>query len=232
MEATAEKQTKPDQAEEETRALQLQAANFVILTDEDFTRADDLLVTIANQKKEISASWDSVIAKAHDTHKDAIGKKKKLMDPRIAAETIIRARMVEYRAAKQVEADRQAAAAAVTSKAAMEEDRIFIAHELEKSGRGQEAEAVLSQPIVAPPPTASWSPVPASRGTSFKESWKMRVVSLPDLVKAVAEGRAPENLILPNETALNGLAKALKASAQVPGVEFYKETGTSVRASK
>jgi hypothetical protein len=232
MEATAEKQTKPDKAEEETRELQLQAANFMILTDEDFTRADELLVTIANQKKEISASWDSVIAKAHDTHKDAIAKKKKLMDPRLAAETIIRSRMVEYRAAKQIEADKAAAAAAVTSKATLEEDRIFIAHELEKSGRGQEAEAVLSQPIVAPPPTASWSPVPASRGTSFKESWKMRVVNLPALVKAVAEGKAPENLILANETALNGLAKALKASAQVPGVEFYKETGTSVRASK
>jgi hypothetical protein len=140
--------------------------------------------------------------------------------------------MVEYRDAKQREADRAAAEAAKVNKAALEEEQLYIASQLESAGRAQEAEAVLSQPLQAPPPTPSWSPVPASRGTSFRETWKMRVVSFPELLKAVAEGRAPANLVLPNESALNALAKALKASARIPGVEFYPETGTSVRAAK
>lgn len=232
MEAIAENQTKPDQAETEAKALEAQARTFVITSDEDFTRADELLVIIANRKKKIGEDWDSVIAKAHDTHKDALAKKKDLMAPCLAAEAIIRPRMAEYHTVKKIAAEKAAAAAAVTSKAAMEEDRIFIAHSLEQSGRGQEAMAVLSQPIVAPPPTVSWSPVPVSKGTSFKENWKMRIVDLPALIKAVAEGRAPENLILANESALNGIAKALKASAKVDGVEFYKETATAVRSGK
>lgn len=234
MEATAEKKAVPDKAEEETKALQLQAANFVILSDEDFTRADDFLVTIANQKKEICESWDSVITKAHGTHKDALAKKKKLMDPRIAAETIIRSRMIDYRDMKKTEADRLAAEMAVTSKDAAEEEQLYIADQLEKSGRSQEAEAVLSRPIISLPPTASWSPVPPSRGTSFSETWKMRVVDLPALLKAVAEGRVPAHFIIPaqaNETVLNGYAKAMKGNAIVDGVEFFKATGTSVRAS-
>lgn len=231
MEATAEKQKPTEEApEKEAVALTALAKGLLIQNDEDFTRADELLVSIATQKKDIASRFDPIIQKAHSAHKEALAQKVRLILPREQAETLIRARMVEYRDAKKVEADRLAAAAAVTGKAALEEERLYIADQLEQSGRGQEAEAVLSQPIVAPPPTASWSPVPPSRGTSFKETWKMRVVSLPDLVKAVADGKAPENLILANESALNGIAKALKASAKIPGVEFYKETGTSVRA--
>lgn len=232
MEATTEKQKSAEESAPEKEALALTAAaqGLLIQTDEDFTRADEMLVAIASQKKDIADRFDGIIQKAHAAHKEALAQKARLILPREQAEKVIRARMIEYRDAKKAEADRRAAEMAVTGKAALEEERLYIADQLEKSGRGQEAEAVLSQPIVAPPPTASWSPVPPSRGTSFKEVWKMRVVSLKDLVKAVAEGGAPENLLLPNETALNGLAKALKASAQVPGVEFYKETATAVRA--
>lgn len=235
MEATAENQSKPDQAETEVQALEAQAKAFVITTDAEFTRADELLVIIADRKKKIGEDWDDTIAAAHETHKGAIAKKKALLAPCLAAEAIIRPRMVEYRAAAQKEADRIAAAAAVTSKAAMEEQQIFIAHELEKSGRSQEAEAVLSQPIAAPPPTASWSAVPVSRGTTFKETWKMRVVDLPALLKGVAEGRVPAHFIIPaqaNESTLAAYAKAMKGNAMVDGVEFFKDTGTSVRASK
>ncbi len=235
MEAIAENQTTTNPADTEAQALEAKARAFVIISDEDFTRADELLVIIGNEKRKIGEDWDSVIAKAHDAHKDALAKKKEKLAPYLAAEAIIRPRMVEYRTVQKAAAEKAAAAAAAVSKVAAEDHQIFVAHNLEQSGRGQEALAVLSQPIIAPPPTVSWSPVPASKGTSFKEVWKMRVVSLPDLLKGIAEGRVPEHFVIPaqaNESTLNAYAKAMKGNAKVDGVEFYQETVTAVRAGK
>lgn len=217
---------------EDARALVEIARSLAIQNDEDFTRADELLVSIADQKKEICARFDGIIKKTNAAHKEAVAQKRDLMDPRVEAETLIRACMAEYHQIKKAEVDRLAAEHSATAKVSMDEDRLHIAEQLEKSGRPQEAEAVLSRPVVAPSPTASWTPVPASKGTSFTAKWKARVVSLPDLVKAVAEGKAPAGLIKADESALNGMARALKSTASIPGVEFYTETGTIVRARK
>lgn len=71
--------------------------------------------------------------------------------------------------------------------------------------------------------------IPEVQGVSYRDNWKMEVVDLMVLVKAVAKGQQPISLLLPNETAINQIVKALKAETNIPGVKVYSEKVSSVR---
>lgn len=74
--------------------------------------------------------------------------------------------------------------------------------------------------------------VSRARGTSFTEHYSAEVESLEELVKAVAAGAAPLNLLTANQTALNAMARATKQEGVViPGVRFVREAGVSARAA-
>lgn len=75
-------------------------------------------------------------------------------------------------------------------------------------------------PYVPPPPKVS--------GVSSRTNWKAECTSLRDLV--IAAGKAAERgddtllaYLLPNSTALGGVARATKGAVKVPGVRFWDE---------
>lgn len=61
------------------------------------------------------------------------------------------------------------------------------------------------------------------------KTWKGKVVDKMTLVKAVAEGRLPLNLVEPNMTAIQGVARELKRAQVVGGIEIWEDVGTVVR---
>lgn len=120
--------------------------------------------------------------------------------------------------AAQADADRQAAAAREAAAAA----------ELEAQQQAEAAQAAIDLADVAPA-----APVPVSRavaaGVSGRKTWKVHSVDKAALV--IAAGKAAEagdeSLLAyldVNETALNGVARALKAAARVAGVVFREVT--------
>jgi hypothetical protein len=54
--------------------------------------------------------------------------------------------------------------------------------------------------------------------TYMKDSWSAQVINLRALCLAVAEGAAPEELVMPNQVALNFLARSAKSTLTIPGV--------------
>jgi hypothetical protein len=244
----------------ETLSLAERADNFVITqinNTADFEMAGGLLVSISRARDRIGKSFDPIIKKAHESHKEAIAQKKLLDDPMANAEKQIRGVMGKYEA--EVQAERQRAARAEQQRqdeerrqaqAKADEDRKIqlkadedarLAHAIALEAEGKKAEAarVLNAPPPPPPPPVQMPATtpaiaipeaPKAAGVSFRQNWKARVVDANLLIQAIAAGQQAMNLMVPNQQALDGIAKALKGEARIPGVEFYTETVSSVRA--
>ena len=67
---------------------------------------------------------------------------------------------------------------------------------------------------------------PTASGTSVRKMWKARVVD-PKLVPAYVNGIEVREIKM---SALNNLAKMTNGELQVPGVEFYEESGIVARS--
>ena len=84
------------------------------------------------------------------------------------------------------------------------------------------AAAVISAPLVAEAPDV--------KGVSLYFGWDFEVVSLEELVKAVARGGAPFCLLQPNDTEIRKRVRALGDGFAVPGIVVHKKS--IVRAAK
>lgn len=178
--------------------------------------AGELLRDIKTLREEIAASTDPVIEAAHKAHKAALAQRKQLEAPLVQAEGTIKGRLAAY-VTEQERLRRIVEAQAAAEARRIEEDRRLVeAEALAAAGEAAEAEAVLDAPMPAPPPPRAR--VPKVEGVATREVWSAQVTNLMQLVKAIAAGQAPLALVLPNEPALHGQARSLKAQMQIPGV--------------
>ena len=120
-----------------------------------------------------------------------------------------------------------------------EEERLAAATEAESFGASEDEinhilESEPAEEEYIPPPQPIIPQVQTyqkASGISTRETWSAEVTNIRLLAKAVAAGTAAPNLILPNTTALNGLARSLKGAMNVPGVKAVAETTTAVRTA-
>jgi hypothetical protein len=241
----------------ETGALVEQARSLTVKSPAQFEEAGAIVVAIRRVRKTIADTFDPIQKKAHAAWQEVIAQRKKHDTPLEAAERQLSGVMGSYQA--EVEAERQRIARedakrreeeqrAAQAKAdeergaqlkADEDGRLAHATALAAEGKHAEANAVLDAPPPPPPPPAPPAPAlrassmpeaPKADGVSFRENWKARVTDLQLLVTSCANGHQPLTYVLANLPVLDKYAKALKGEARVPGVEFYAETVSSVRA--
>lgn len=102
---------------------------------------------------------------------------------------------------------------------------------------GQEAEPIAQVVVEEAEKKVVKAAAPArvavSRGressVSVSKTWKGKVVDLMALVKGIAEGRLPINIIEPNMAAIQGLARQIERAQVVDGIEIWQDVGTIVR---
>ncbi len=121
-----------------------------------------------------------------------------------------------------------------------EEARLQRAYEAEAAGASAgELMEIINTPVVEVPEVlpveAYMEPAPISipqvaaptyekqKGLGISTRWGARVFSIKDLCRAVADGKAPENFVMPNMPALNARAKSDQTGMNVPGVRAVKE---------
>ncbi len=202
------------------------ARALTVDSDERFHEAGGLLVGIKGLRKEIEDHHRPVMAAAFAAHKAATAAKKKLDDPLDEAERTIKRSMSAYHDAQERKRREEQARLEAEARRQEEERRLAEAQALEAEGRHDEAEAALDEPNIAPVAPAP-PPVPKVGGISMRETWSAEVIDLAALVRAVAEGKAPVGLVQANQSALDQLARALKATMAVPGVTVRRQTGVS-----
>jgi len=57
----------------------------------------------------------------------------------------------------------------------------------------------------------------------YRDNWKAEVTDIRALMQAIIDGKAPLDLLQPNPTRLNQMARALKGAAMIPGVTVRNE---------
>lgn len=106
----------------------------------------------------------------------------------------------------------------------------------EANGDLATAERILAEPVIVPTPSpvVTFTPpvqMPAPtrvKGLSFHRVWECDLISLDDVIREVAAGRAPKRLLKLDESAARDYAKDTEG-APVRGLRFRSSSETTVR---
>jgi hypothetical protein len=164
------------------------------------------------------------IQAAHKAHQEALKALASINDPLDEAEKVLKKKVGAYIVEQQrVEALARAKAEAEARRQAEEERERELAQAEAEGADAEEISAMIAAPLVVAPARVE----PAfqqAKGVSVAANWKGEVTSLGALVKAVAENKASIGLVMPNETAINQLAKATRGTLVIPGIRFFSES--------
>jgi len=205
--------------------------NTKIETDTQLELSGEVLDSLDMTIKKVGEHFDPGCQDADKLHKARTGERAKYLSPLKQAVLDWRSKISVYNRIVQarVEAEQKKLEAEALKKA--EDEKINLAAELEKTGQKEQAHAVIEDttpPIIVTPKLEA----PKAQGVSLGQTWNGELVSLPDLVRAIASGSAPISLLkldkkgktIPIAANLKRFAKATSGSMQVPGVRFYPES--------
>lgn len=213
-------------------------ARSVTITDQQsYSLAASLLREIAGLKKATRAEFEEPKQKAHDAHKAVCAMEAKYLKPLDEADAILRRAVLAWdMEQKRLQRQRESEAREAERKR-LEEARLLEAasvqqQAIERGASTEEAtryaEEVLEAPIMVVAPVLPT--YEKAEGISTKTVPKARVIDMKALARAVADGKAGADCLLPNQKRLDKLAAALGEELNIPGVEVYEETGLAVRS--
>lgn len=198
-----------------------------IYTHDQYKMACETLIQVDEMYKAWEAKIAPSIKTAHQLHKQLNDLKNDLGAPlKKARVEILQPAILKWERAE--EEKRRLEQERVNRELRKQEEtrRLELAAEMEKSGKVEEATAIIEEPIHAPevvlPKTT------AHQGVQYRTLYSAEVVDLKLLCKAVAEGLAPAEYISANLPVLNSLARSLKESVSPQWEKF----GLRVKSEK
>ena len=247
--------TSVQQVESQGLALVEQARTLAVVDTESYQRAGLLRQGLKLYLREVAKICDPVIEITRKARDAALKQKKDLEGPALEVDKTLMGRMVDHDQAQKARAreaelaaqrERERLEADARAKAEVERKRLEVAAEERMVAEALEAEAhgdteaaaqilaappapvvVMPEPIFVPPPQIE---VPKADGISTREVWKAEVLDFAALVAAVASGQQSIAFLLPNQTALDGMARAQKGVLAIPGVKAVVKYVMPVRA--
>jgi hypothetical protein len=212
----------------ESQALSVpeRAKLIVITTAAEYVAAGELLKTVKGLRAEIDSTFDPIISKAHDAHKEALAQKRKVDAPLVEAEGILKPRISTYLREEERKRQEEEMRLQKEARDREEAEQLAKADILHEIGEVAAANQVLEEEIYVPPVVLP-SSAPKVAGISMRETWSAQVVDLMKLVKAVAEGKAPIQCISANTVFLGQQARSMKAALNYPGVKAVSDSSIS-----
>lgn len=214
----------------ESQALTIpeRARNLKISTNADYLGACELVKTIKALRAEIASSFEPIRTKAHQAWKEAIRQQDKVEAPLEEGERRVKAVIAlwlteQERLRKQEELRLQQQAQAEEERRQLENAVI-----LDDLGETDEANRLLDEKVEAPAIVLGRF-TPQVQGVSMSQRYSAEVTNLMDLVKAVAQGKAPIQCLKADQVFLNRQAVAMRTAMSYPGVRLKKESSVGVR---
>jgi hypothetical protein len=207
-----------------------QSAALTITSADHYAAEAGRLKGIKAFQKKVAEFFDPLKRKASESHKALCDAERKALQPVAEDETAIKRALLAYD--QEQERIRRIEEARLREVARQEEERRRLdeaaALEREAAATGdaelmEEAIALIAAPVEAPVVHLERS-TPKVAGIVTREVWKGEVTDLLKLVKAAAENPQLLNLLIPNNTAVQQMAKALKGALNVPGIRVYAES--------
>jgi len=214
----------------QTRTLSVpdRARSLAIVTAADYVAAGELLKVIKGLRAEIGETFDPIISKAHEVHKEAIDQKRRVDAPLCEAEGILKPRIARYLQEQERLRQEEELRLRKIEQEEAERRQLEEAVALDAIGETTLANEILDAPIV-PIPVVAPRTVPKVQGIAMTTRYSASVTNLMDLVRAVAAGRAPIQCLKADDVFLNQQARAMKEALSYPGVRLNKESGISAR---
>lgn len=203
---------------------------LVIASDTQYAAAADHLKTIKAFQRRVTDWFAPLKRKAQDAHRALCEEERKILTPAADDERRIKAAIGAY--TEQQERARREEETRLREEARQREEtaRLAEAAALEREAQATgdatlqaAAEALIEAPIAVAPVQAVTPPAPKVEGVSYREVYRAEVTDLMTLVKAVAAGQQPLTLLEANQSALDGLARALRTAYAVPGTRLIAE---------
>lgn len=222
--------------ETEVEPIIARANALMIRTTDESLQAQEDLKEIKRRYKIIHEKFDPPVRAAHTAWKAAKDLYNFFTEPFVKAEEIVKRKVITFQ--DEVDRKRREEAARIEAKRQQEERERKAelerqAQAAEAKGKKEKAEALREKAEVYVAPPAFIAPeAPQAQGTAFKKTWKGEVTDLRALLGAIFNEKAPLNLILINQSALNAYAKAAKNSMPLPGVRFFEESNMAVTTGK
>ena len=194
-----------------------------ITTSEEYSKCGELWKAGKDMMKEIDEAYDSLIAAAYRSHKEAVTKKKSFYLPIEEATKYVKNIMSDYDEAQErirLEAERKLREEAMRRE---EEARLQAAIEAEKAGQQEVADKIMDMPIVEPVVMMPKTTPKLQGGPVYQTRWNMEVENFEALVEAVANKSVSLNALLPNEVFLRAQARSLKNTMNFPGIKVFKQ---------
>jgi len=213
----------------------IEKANAIMVVNtETRLQASEYLKVVKNMQKEVSETFDPIVAKANATWKEACNQRSKYLDPLKEAEKNLKNRALSYdteqeRKARELQAKLEAKAKAEEERKRKElEERAKKAEESGKASKAEELRQKAEEVHVEVPTIQPTSLNIKGESTSILHD--AEIVDMKAYMKHVISTGRDENLVIPNPKALKQLATLNKGKLQIPGVKFFTTKSMSSRA--
>ena len=195
---------------------------IAVNTNEELSRATLCIKNIKAMQNKVKASYDGIIEKAHQSHKEAIAQRDKFLNPLKTLETKFKDAILVFSKKMEAEqAERIRKANAEMARVA-EEKKQKLLDEAKKTDDAWDKEELQEKAQAIVPVTCD-APGKAieQEGLSIRKTWKWEVED---------ENLVPRGFLTINESALNSACKQEAwRIAGIPGVRFFQVESASVR---
>jgi vacuolar-type H+-ATPase subunit E/Vma4 len=197
----------------------------VIGDDNAYNLANDYINKIAQRKKEIKSKVEPSKKATHEAWKRVCELEGEAIKPLDEALYIIKNGMANYYADRQARIDAEQKELIAQAQAKAEADR---KKQLEQAQTTEERKQLEATPVI--PTNVIEVENEKLAGIKPQETYNAEVFDFKELVKAVAIGNVPLDMLLPNQKELDKVAKALKDNMKFNGVRVIKSLIVKAKA--
>lgn len=214
----------------------VERARALKITDQpSYDYAAESLAWAAELEKKITTHYEPFRLSTKAAYDSVLESKKNDLEPVLEVKRILsRATAAFDLEQERIRLEAQRKQDEEAAMAAEEKRRLELKNAKELGATKEELREMKAAPITFVSPTVD----PTHRRSQFVSKpikrWSAEVlgeVGFMFLVKAVAVGKVPLSLLLPNQTALNKLAGTFKDKLNIPGVKAVCEHTTSVKGT-
>lgn len=199
-----------------------------IKTPGEYERYAEDLKAIKSYCGRVEAFFQPHKQRAREAWQALVDDEKKVLKPAYDAETGIKRELTTFHTAQEelrlAEERRLQEEARKREEARRLDEAAALEREAERTGDAdlrEQAQQILDEPVETPSVQVG-SYVPKVGGLSFRESYSAKVLDVKKLIKWVAKNIQFANLLSPNQTALNQMAKAQRENLKIDGVQAVK----------
>jgi len=207
------------------------ASEIRVMSPDSRTAAMEFLRSVKAAQKRVTEFFSPIVEAAHTAWKQTTTSRASLLDPLDAAERTVKRAITTYDAEedrKRLEEQRRLQAQA-DEEARRERER--LEKQAAKVKTPEKKEALLEHAAAVVAPVVTIAAPERQAGEATRTNWKAKLTDKTALLTAAASGHdLAASLLIYDESAANRLAKTLKGSITIPGIEWCQEHVLSVKA--